>query len=190
MSANTGPSIRGLTQTRRQLLTGSLFAVAGAAIYPAAATSESHVEISHSAESIHQERLFNAGPKRIYDALTITPQFDKVIQLTGVMQSPPMVKMQKSTYISPQEGGSFALFGGYITGRQIELAPNDLIVQAWRVGNWPRGTYSIARFELVADGARTRIIFDHTGFPQGRAEELASGWQEHYWDPLAKFLST
>jgi hypothetical protein len=117
-------------------------------------------------------------------------QFDKIIQLTGVMQSPPMAKMQRPTDVSPRAGGSFALFGGYITGRQIELVPNELIVQAWRVGNWTRGRYSIARFELVAEGARTRIIFDHAGFPQGRAEDLASGWQEHYWDPLAKFLAS
>jgi activator of HSP90 ATPase len=189
MSAKTVPSIRGLTSTRRQLLAGSLCAVAGAAIYPAAATTDSHDEISHSAESIHQERLFNAGPKRIYEALTVTPQFDKIIQLTGVMRSPALATMQKPTDINPAVGGAFTLFGGYITGRQIELLPNELIVQAWRVGSWSRGRYSIARFELVAEGTRTRIVFDHTGFPKGRAEELASGWQEHYWDPLAKFLS-
>jgi activator of HSP90 ATPase len=100
-----------------------------------------------------------------------------------------MAKMQKPTEISQHVGGAFALFGGYITGRQIELVPDELIVQAWRVGSWDRGVYSIARFELIAQGASTKIIFDHTGFPKGQAERLASGWQEHYWDPLVKYLS-
>jgi activator of HSP90 ATPase len=86
-------------------------------------------------------------------------------------------------------GGTFALFGGYIVGRHIELVPNELIVQAWRVGSWDRGIYSIIRFQLTEQGAGTKIIFDHTGFPKGQAEHLASGWQEHYWDPLEKFLS-
>ena len=80
------------------------------------------------------------------------------------------------------------MFGGYITGRQIELVPDELIVQAWRVGSWGRGVYSIAKFELIAQGSGTQIVFDHTSFPKGEAEHLASGWQEHYWDPLLKFM--
>lgn len=73
--------------------------------------------------------------------------------------------------------------------RQIELLPNELIVQAWRVQSWTPGTYSIARFALADQGESTRLIFDHRAFPKGKAEHLASGWQEHYWDPLARFLA-
>jgi activator of HSP90 ATPase len=76
-----------------------------------------------------------------------------------------------------------------IVGRQIELVPNELIVQAWRVMNWARGTYSIARFELTDQGESTKLVFDHTAFPKGQAKHLASGWQEHYWDPLIKYLA-
>jgi activator of HSP90 ATPase len=105
------------------------------------------------------------------------------------MQSAAMSKMQKPTAISPHIGGAFALFGGYIVGRHIELVPNELIVQAWRVGSWDRGIYSIIRFQLTEQGAGTKIIFDHAGFPKGQGEHLASGWQENYWGPLEKFLS-
>jgi activator of HSP90 ATPase len=84
---------------------------------------------------------------------------------------------------------AFTLFGGYIVGRHIELVPNELIVQAWRVGSWDRGVYSIVRFELTEQRARTKVTFDHTGFPRGEAEHLAAGWQAHYWDPLDKLLS-
>jgi activator of HSP90 ATPase len=59
-------------------------------------------------------------------------------------------------------GGAFTLFGGYITGRHVELVPNDRIVQAWRTGGWAPGVYSIAKFELVEQGSlqksRTRIL--------------------------------
>jgi activator of HSP90 ATPase len=175
--------------TRRQIVSGGALAAAGMAMCSNAATGGSGQEISHNAESIHQERLIDADPKRIYDALTVTAQFDTIIQLTGVMQTPALASMREPTAINPAVGSAFALFGGYITGRQIELVANELIVQAWRVGSWARGVYSIARFELTLEGSRTRIIFDHTGFPRGRAQDLASGWQEHYWDPLAKFLS-
>ena len=39
------------------------------------------------------------------------------------------------------------------------------IVQAWRAGSWPEGAHSIAKFVLLSDGARTRLSFDHTAFP-------------------------
>jgi activator of HSP90 ATPase len=175
--------------TRRQIITGGALAIAQAALRVSPAMAGAGEEISHVAESIHQERRFNADRRRIYDALTVTKQFDKIIQLTGVMASPAMATMQRPTYISPHAGGSFALFGGYITGRHVELMPDELIVQAWRVGSWPRGVYSIARFEFIAQGSSTQLVFDHTAFPKGEAEHLASGWQEHYWDPLVKFLS-
>jgi activator of HSP90 ATPase len=91
--------------------------------------------------------------------------------------------------ISREVGGAYTLFGGYITGRHVELVPNERIVQAWRTGGWKPGVYSIAKFELVEQGSGTKIIFDHTGFPKGEAEALASGWKAHYWEPLEKLLA-
>jgi len=96
------------------------------------------------------------------------------------------VHAPKPAEISREVGGGFALFGGYITGRHIELGPNERIEQAWRTGGWPPGVYSIAKFELVEQGAGSTIVFDHTGFPKAGA--LASGWNAHYWEPLQKFL--
>ena len=95
----------------------------------------------------------------------------------------------KPAEISREVGGPFSLFGGYITGRHVELVPNERIVQAWRAGAWPAGIYSIARFDLVEQGSGTRIVFDHTGFPEGAAESLASGWKAHYWEPMQKLLA-
>ena len=91
--------------------------------------------------------------------------------------------------ISLEPGGAFALFGGYITGRQIELVKDVRIVQVWRAASWPPHIYSIARFELAEHPAGTKLTFDHTGFPTDEAASLASGWRKHYWEPLAKVLA-
>jgi activator of HSP90 ATPase len=99
------------------------------------------------------------------------------------------VKAPNPPEISREPGGAFALFGGYIFGRQLELVPNERIVQAWRVGSWDPGIYSIARFELAEQGSGTKIVFDHTGFPKGKAEHLAEGWKINYWEPMGKFLA-
>jgi hypothetical protein len=34
----------------------------------------------------------------------------------------------------------------------------------------------------------TLIVLDHRGFPDGEYDNLYTGWNEHYWEPLMKFL--
>jgi activator of HSP90 ATPase len=174
--------------SRRQLLLvgGS---VAASMIFKQRSAAAQSAGISRTAEAIHQEVSFTSNRKRVYEALTETNRFDRVVQLSGVMQSAGLAKMKAPTEISDQAGGAFSAFGGYITGRQIELVPSQLIVQAWRAGSWEKGVYSIARFALVEQGGGTNLQFDHTGFPVGQAEHLAAGWKEHYWEPLQKYLS-
>jgi activator of HSP90 ATPase len=170
-------------------------AVAGAslasAIRPSAAADDAAADgVSNTSEAIHQEVVFQAAPERIYAALTDTKQFDKIVDLSGIRQSGMLpAQANKPTQISAEAGGAFVLFGGFITGRQIELVPNVRIVQAWRAAGWPPGVYSIAKFELVKQGDATKIVFDHTGFPKGAGKSLAAGWHKHYWEPLTKFLA-
>jgi len=176
--------------TRRQWIAASALAAGGVALWPKRVSAAEPEGISHSAEAIHQEPTFAASPLRVYEVLMDSQQFDKVIQASGVMQSAVLEKMKKPTEISREVGGAFTLFGGYIFGRHLELVPNELIVQAWRVGNWDRGVFSIVRFELTAaPGGGTKLIFDHTGFPQGDAGHLAEGWEAHYWEPMRKVLA-
>src|SRR5260370_1217325 len=100
-------------------------------------------EISHTAEAIHQEPVFKASRKRVYEALTDAKQFEKVVQLSAAMKSgmPPGAKPAE---ISREAGGAFALFGGHIFGRQLELVPNERVVEAWTVGSWDAPVYSLA----------------------------------------------
>jgi hypothetical protein len=72
--------------------------------------------ISHSAEAIHQEPIFAANPKRVYDALADAEQFQQVQMLSAAMKALDLVS--KPAEISRDLGGSFRLFGGYIPGRR------------------------------------------------------------------------
>jgi len=174
--------------TRRQAIVGVAAAFGSLVLGSAKAWAGPEEEISHAAESIHQVAVFKAERKRVYEALTDAKQFGKVMQLGAAMKGgmPPGAGPAE---ISREAGGAFSLFGGHITGRQIELVANERIVQAWRAGSWNPGHYSIARFELVEQGSGTKIVFDHTGFPNGQAEHLAAGWKGNYWEPLEKFLA-
>jgi len=131
---------------------------------------------------IHQEIHFKASPKRVYEALLSSRQFSESTKKSFANFSAASAK------IDPVAGGAFSVFDGVISGRILELVPDQRIVEAWRVADWPAGIYSIARFDLRANGTGTTLIFDHTGFPEGLKEHLATGWQQHYWDALTKYL--
>jgi activator of HSP90 ATPase len=124
--------------------------------------------------NIHQEVTFAAPPDKVYRAI-----LEELGKVTGAPTSG-----------STSEGGAFTAFGGYISGRQIELVPEKRVVQAWRAKPWVEGVYSIVRFELQADGAKTRLVFDHDGFPEGEKEHLSSGWQAQYWEPIRKYVES
>jgi len=177
-------SVRAATLLSALGVSGTAF---GSIVIPRAACPAAE-EITHTSDAIHQEVLFKAPRKRVYEALTDATQFEKVVQLSNAVKT-GMVPPGKPAEISRDAGGAFALFGGYISGRQIELVANERIVQAWRTGSWPAGAYSIASFALTDQDSNTKLIFDHRGFPDGTAQRLAEGWHVNYWEPLGKFLA-
>jgi activator of HSP90 ATPase len=133
--------------------------------------------------TIHQVVDLKVSPQRVYEVLLSSKQFSACTKKSFANFS------TYSAEIDAIPGGKFSVFDGHIIGRILELVPNQRIVEAWRVVDWPPGVYSIARFELKATGSGTQVTFDHIGFPEGLKEHLAKGWQEHYWDALAKYFN-
>jgi len=175
--ANPAPDTASSSSTRRQIISVSTIGLAMAArsvsqqVAPAAAKPKTIL----MARAIHQEEDFKCGAQRIYEALLDAEKFRA---FSG----------GRAAEIHREAGGAFSLFAGHIVGRNLELVANRRIVQAWRAASWPEGIYSIARFELLEQGAGTRVVFDHTGFPSEQAEHLESGWNENYWTALHKYL--
>ena len=80
--------------------------------------------ISRTCECIHQEVVIKATRDRVYQALTDAKRFSKVTDL---------VMPGAATSISAEAGSSFLLFGGVITGRNIELVPGERSGLAGRI---------------------------------------------------------
>jgi activator of HSP90 ATPase len=179
----------GFTRRHVSICAGGAVALLGAS--PGAAQTQAVGEISHSSAAIHQEVVFAAAVARVFRTLTVAEEFDKVVRLSAAMNS-DMKKVLGAapTAIDAREGGAFSLFGGYITGRFLELVPDVRIVQAWRSGSWKAGFFSIARFGLMPQGPGSKLVFDHTGFPSDAAQHLAQGWHQNYWQPLAESLAS
>jgi activator of HSP90 ATPase len=168
--------------TRRQLFASGAIAFAGLAARASGARAQQSMQEKHSAgaekliTALHQEVDLKAEPHRVYEILLDSKQF---AAFTG-----------RAAEISPEAGGAFKMFGGLIEGRNIELVPDQRIVQAWRPANWDPGIYSIVEFQLKAQARGTHLILDHKGFPEGDFAHLDPGWHMQYWTPLAKYLES
>lgn len=183
MKVNSTPDALART-TRRQLVSGILVACSapmmGAAVWGQSGDKKMAVqpgtEANKSRTSLHQEIDYKSAPKRIYEVLLSSKDFSA---FSGA-----------GAEIDPKVGGAFSMFGGLVVGRNVELVPNLRIVQAWRLAQeFPEGTYSLVKIELKATETGTRLILDHTGFPEGHFDHLDEGWHSHYWEPLRKFLA-
>ena len=176
----------------RRTFAKSLAASAAALTIPhnmlSASEPQGDLGISHNAAAIHREAVIKTTPARIYGALTEAKQFDHVYKLSDAAKTMPATAALST--IGKEPGSAFALFGGYITGRQIELTPNSHIVQVWRSASWAAGAYSLVVWNITPAGDSTKLSMDQTGFPAAEAEHLAAGWRDNYFAPLIKYVTS
>jgi uncharacterized protein YndB with AHSA1/START domain len=90
-------------------------------------------------------------------------------------------------------GEEFSAFDGHVTGRQIDLVPDQRVVQAWRFPVWEPGRYSLVRFTLETEDGGTRLVIDQDGEPeeadtlgchQTWHDHLDANWPTFYLTPL------
>ncbi len=92
--------------------------------------------------------------------------------------------------ITNKAGTSFSAHGGYITGTNIELVKDQLIIQTWRGQDWKKSDPdSVFIIHLEPKGKNTVLHAIHTGVPDKHADGVNKGWHTHYWEPWKKYLA-
>ena len=125
-------------------------------------------------KTIKQTATFKATPHQVYEALMDSK---KHAQFTGGKAS-----------ISRKVGGKFSAYDGYAEGVNLELMPDEKIVQSWRAGDWPVGHYSRVTFAIKAVKGGARLAFTQSGVPEDQFEDVAQGWRDWYWTPMKQML--
>ena len=125
-------------------------------------------------KTIHQTVIFKASPHEVYEALMDS---EKHAAFTG-----------GKAEISRSIGGEIMAYDNYITGKNIELVPDEKIVQDWRAVDWPEGFFSRVTFAFKAVPEGTQLDFTHAGVPEGTEEEFTQGWIENYWEPMKSYF--
>lgn len=96
--------------------------------------------------------------------------------------------MAKAT-VSRKAGGKFTAFDGMLTGRNLIVIPNHLIVQAWRATHWKKtdpDSILILKFSKTNRGGRIDLV--HTNVPDHDRLGVTKGWHTYYWKPWREYL--
>ncbi|HET7003299.1 MAG TPA: SRPBCC domain-containing protein [Puia sp.] len=92
--------------------------------------------------------------------------------------------------ISAKPGSKLEVFGGYISGKTLQVVRNELIVQQWRGSDWNKkdsDSAFILSFEQKGEDAILNVI--HANLPDDKAAGLDKGWYDHYWNPWKQHLA-
>jgi activator of HSP90 ATPase len=127
--------------------------------------------------TITQKIIFkNATPKDLYD---LYMNAKKHSMATGAPAK-----------ISAKEGMKYSAHGGYISGKNLQLVKDKLIVQSWRAQGWDKkDADSTFIINLEAKGKDTILNAVHANIPDKHAEGINKGWHQHYWEPWKKYLA-
>lgn len=85
-----------------------------------------------------------------------------------------------------ETGYVFSLWEGDITGINLEVIANRLLLQEWFFGE--QEERSIVRIELKKSGAQTALTLTHTNIPDEAYEEITEGWREYYLGSVKNML--
>jgi activator of HSP90 ATPase len=125
-------------------------------------------------KTIRQSVTFRTSPHVVYEMLMDSR---KHARFTGEKAS-----------ISGKIGGKLTAYDGYIEGVNLELVPDNKIVQSWRGTDWPEGHFSRVTFSLEKVKGGTRLAFRQSGVPEEHYEDINQGWRDHYWQLMREMI--
>ena len=127
-------------------------------------------------KTIEQEIIIKGTPHEIYEVFMDAKKHSKLTE--------------SKAKVSREVGGSFSIYEGALSGKNVELIQDKKIVQTWRGDgeNWPKGYYSKITLIFEPDDKGTLIKFTHIDIPEASYESVKDGWDMYYWEPLKEMF--
>ena len=88
--------------------------------------------------------------------------------------------------MSTEPGSEFSMWEGSIVGKNLEFDEGKKIVQQWYFDGQPEA--SIVTIKLHPDKSGTSAELKHTNIPDTEYADIAEGWDNSYFGPLAEFF--
>ena len=115
----------------------------------------------------------NTGPTDVYSAITNPFTIELWSGYPAVMSTEP--------------GSEFSLWGGDITGKNLEFIQDKKVVQEWYFGE--QSEKSIVTISITNDGENSIVTVEHTNIPDEDFDDIAEGWREYYFDAIMNFFN-
>ncbi len=128
-------------------------------------------------KTITQKVVFkNTTPKALYD---LYMDAKKHSAATG-----------DTAKITAKEGAKYSSYSGYISGKNLQLIKDKLIVQTWRAQDWNKSDIdSTFIINLEAKGKDVVLHMIHVNVPDKQASSTDKGWHDYYWKPWKQYLA-
>ena len=126
-------------------------------------------------KAIQQSVTFPASPERLFE---IYIDSKKHSAATGA-----------KAIVSRKAGGKFAAFDGLLSGKNLVVIPNHMIVQAWRGTHWKKtdpDSILILKFSKTKAGGLVDLV--HVNVPDHDHAGVIKGWSKFYWKPWRAYL--
>ncbi len=87
-----------------------------------------------------------------------------------------------------QVGEIFTAWGGYISGTNLELESNALIVQSWRTTEFGEDDED-SRIEITLTSTEDGCLLtlEHSNIPDDQPNYML-GWENHYFTPMKAYF--
>jgi len=93
--------------------------------------------------------------------------------------------------ITAKEGAKFSAHDGYITGQNLQLVKDKLIVQSWQSVDWAKTDVDSTFILLFEQKGKDAVIhMTHANVPDKEVDGVKKGWTDYYWAPWKKYLAS
>lgn len=137
---------------------------------PAKATTTTSSKVSVNTTTVTASDEFRTTAEELYKTFT-DPQ-----RIAAFTRGPPR------QFEGAHVGGKFSIFDGNVIGEYTKLVSPTLIVQKWRLAQWPGDHYSTLeiKFDQNDVDSVTQMRVTWTGVPVGQEDVTRQNWDVYY----------
>lgn len=137
---------------------------------PATATTTTKSKVAVNTTTVTASDEFRTTAEELFNTFT-DPQ-----RIAAFTRAPPR------QFEGAHVGGKFAIFDGNVVGEYVKLDRPRLMVQKWRLAQWPEGHFSTLEIKFDQndmDGV-TQMHVTWTGVPVGQEDVTKQNWEVYY----------
>ena len=91
-----------------------------------------------------------------------------------------------SADFKPEAGYEFSLWDGDITGKVLEIIPQEKLVEEWYFEG--ENVESIATLKFFQEKNKVTVELIHTNIPDDAFDNITEGWVEYYLGAIKTFV--